>query len=82
MTDVVIPSDLWDAHIEGAITTWYVDNGDVVAEGDLLTEIMVEKVQYEVEAPAAGVIALRAAENDVVKAGDIIATISAADSAP
>ena len=77
MIDVVIPSDLWEAHIEGAITTWYVDSGDSVAEGDLLTEIMVEKVQYEVEAPAAGTITLRVEENGLVRAGDIIATISA-----
>ncbi len=76
MVDVVIPSEQWGEHIEGSITNWYFDNGDVVAKGDLLTEIMVEKVQYEVEAPAAGVITLRIGENEIVKAGDVVATIA------
>lgn len=75
MVDVSISADLLEERIEGSITSWYFDNGDTVAKGDLLTEIMVEKVQYEVEAPAAGTITLLAAEEDVVKAGDIIATI-------
>jgi len=60
---------------EGVLATWFVADGDRVAEGDLIAEVAVDKVDVEVPAPAAGTIRLLAAEGDVVKQGTLVARI-------
>lgn len=42
---------------EGRVVAWRVKEGDHVARGQILLEIESEKVAYEVEAPADGVVA-------------------------
>ena len=42
---------------EGTIQQWFKSEGDAVAAGEPLYEVETEKVLYEVEAPAAGVVA-------------------------
>lgn len=73
--DVVVPADLWDEDKEGVITTWLADDGAVVDVDGLIAEVMVEKIQYEIRAPAAGVIALVKQVDDVIAKGDVIARI-------
>lgn len=76
MTEVVFPplsKDRPDA--EGVVTTWFVQEGQLVAEGELLAEVQVDKVSMEVPSPQAGVVHLLAAEDDVVTQGSVIATI-------
>ena len=76
MTDVLFPvlsEDRPDA--EGVLATWFVDDGATVAEGQLLGEVQVDKVDAEVSAPAAGTIALLIAEDEAVKQGAPIARI-------
>lgn len=75
MFEVKIAEDLWDTPIEGAITTWYVEDGDRVAQGDLLADVMVEKAQFEIEAPVAGRVQRRVGIDGVVTAGDVVAVI-------
>lgn len=53
-TAISVPDDLWEGDNEGVITAWLVDDGSRVSQGDLIAEVMVEKAQYEIEAPAAG----------------------------
>jgi 2-oxoglutarate dehydrogenase E2 component (dihydrolipoamide succinyltransferase) len=58
---------------EGTITVWQVAVGDAVAEGDVLCEIATDKVDMEVESPAAGVVtAIFAAADAVVPVGEAI----------
>ena len=72
MVGVTIPTNLWEEDTEAVITTWLVSDGGAVSEGQLIAEIMVEKVQHEVRAPASGTIKItQPAEAVVPKGGEI-----------
>lgn len=76
-TEVIIPIDLWEDDEEGVITSWLVSDGSQVKADALLVEVMVAKAQFEITAPASGVISIRKAEDEMVSKGDTIAVISA-----
>ncbi len=76
MVGVKIPTDLWDEDTEAVITTWLVSDGGQVNEGQLIAEIMVEKVQHEVRAPASGTIKITQGAEAVVAKGGEIGTIT------
>ena len=77
MTEVPFPQlSEEDPDAEGVLATWFVDDGATVSGGDLIAEVMVGKVTGEVHAPADGAIHLKAHEDDVVRQGTVIATIS------
>ena len=75
MTDVLVPTDLWDGNLEGAVTVWFVEQGDHVSEGDVLCEMAVEKSAFEITAPATGKITLLVAPEAPVRGGTVIAQI-------
>lgn len=75
-TAVTIPTDLWEEDSEAVITSWLVSDGGTVSEGQLIAEIMVEKVQHEVRAPASGKISIGQQAEAVVSKGAEIATIA------
>jgi len=61
---------------EGTIVRWLKDEGAAVQKGDPICEVMTEKVNMEVEAPASGVLGgIRAKPGDVVPATRVIAYI-------
>ena len=60
---------------EGVVSTWFVTEGQTVSEGQLLSEVQVDKVSVEVPAPVGGVIHLLVAEDAAVNQGSAIATI-------
>lgn len=60
---------------EGVVGTWFVREGQAVAEGQVIAEVQVEKVAQDVLAPAAGTVHLLVAEEQPVRQGDLIATI-------
>lgn len=76
MTTVVqIPEGLWSDGEPGVIATWLYDDGDQVDVEVTIAEIMIEKTQIEIPAPASGQLRiLRAAEQEVF-CGDIIGEI-------
>lgn len=77
MTDIVFPAMSQDkADAEGVVATWFVADGETVAEGQLVAEVAMDKVDMEVTAPVAGVITLAAAEGDAVRQGGVIASIT------
>lgn len=77
MTDVPFPEvSQRDPDAEGVLATWFVADGERVAEGDLLAEVAVDKVAMEILSPAAGVIHLLATEGDVVRQGVAVARLS------
>lgn len=75
--DVRVPADLWEGDGEGVLTAWLFDDGATVAKGALLAEVMSDKTQHELEAPAAGTLRIQKAVDDVVHKGDVIGTIDA-----
>lgn len=61
---------------EGVIVEWMVEEGYSVTEGQPLVIIETEKVETELESPAAGtIVELSFGEGDEVPVGDIIAYI-------
>lgn len=76
--EVKMPDFGGDAQ-EATIVAWHKQPGDKVASGELLVEVMTDKVNVEVEAPAAGVIAeILHAADETVATGVVIARIDAA----
>lgn len=60
---------------EGVVATWFVADGEPVAQGQLIAEVAMDKVDLEVTAPAAGTITLVVAEGGAVRQGEVIARI-------
>lgn len=76
MTDVRFPQlSQEQPDAEGVLATWFVGDGDQVTSGQLLGEVMVEKVSGEVLAPAAGRVRLLVAEDQTARQGVVIARV-------
>ncbi|UCE30278.1 MAG: lipoyl domain-containing protein [Burkholderiales bacterium] len=73
--DVPMPDFGGDAK-EGTIVAWHKQPGERVAAGELLLEVMTDKVNVEIEAPVAGTVAeILCAPDDVIPVGQTIARI-------
>jgi pyruvate/2-oxoglutarate dehydrogenase complex dihydrolipoamide acyltransferase (E2) component len=57
------------------LATWFVSDGDQVAGGQLLGEVMVEKVSGEVIAPTSGRVRLLVSEDQTARQGEVIARV-------
>ena len=76
MTDVRFPQlSQEQPDAEGVLATWFIRDGDQVASGQLLGEVMVEKVSGDVVAPAAGRVRLLVAEDQTIRQGAVIAQV-------
>ena len=75
-TDITIPNDLWEGDEECVITAWLASDGGQVKEGALIAEIMTAKVQYEITAPAGGILSIKKGQDAVAAKGDVIGTVS------
>ncbi|MGH3119463.1 MAG: biotin/lipoyl-containing protein [Streptosporangiaceae bacterium] len=64
-----------DPAAEGVLATWFVSDGEQVANGQLLGEVMVDKVSGEVVAPVAGHVRLLVTEEQAARQGDVIARV-------
>jgi pyruvate/2-oxoglutarate dehydrogenase complex dihydrolipoamide acyltransferase (E2) component len=73
--DVKMPDFGGDAK-EGTIVAWHKQPGEAVAAGELLVEVMTDKVNVEIEAPSAGTLGeVLFQPDDVVPVGETIARI-------
>ena len=64
---------------EVTVVTWLKGVGDVVAKGDVIAEVMTDKVNIDVEAPVDGVLAeVLAQAGDVVEIDRVLGSIEAA----
>ena len=83
MAEFKLP-DLGEGLAEAEIDRWLVKEGDVVAEDDLLVEVITDKATAEIPSPFAGrVTKIHAAEGEVVPVGTVIITIgSEVEAAP
>lgn len=76
MTEVPFPSLSVDKpEAEGVLATWFVREGEPVAAGQVVAEVMVDKVSAEVSAPVSGVIHLLVEEEAAVVQGAALARI-------
>ena len=75
-TDVILPK--WGLTMEdGTVVAWYVDEGDHVVAGEIIAEVETEKVENELEAPCAGVVArILVDEDETVDVGAVLAVIA------
>lgn len=60
---------------EGVLSSWFVDDGQHVDEGQTLAEVQVDKVAADVPAPVSGTVHLLVEEEEVVTQGRPIARI-------
>ncbi len=75
MIEVRMPN-LGEGVTEGTIVRWLKAEGDAVGEGEILAEIMTDKVNVEFESPATGIVRkLHFAEEAIVKVGTVIALV-------
>jgi pyruvate/2-oxoglutarate dehydrogenase complex dihydrolipoamide acyltransferase (E2) component len=70
-----VPADLWEEDTEAALSAWLYADGDAVHEGDVICELMVEKVTFEVAAPVSGKLRIIVPKEATVARGDLVATI-------
>jgi pyruvate/2-oxoglutarate dehydrogenase complex dihydrolipoamide acyltransferase (E2) component len=54
---------------EGVLVTWLYDDGAHVREGEPIAEIMIEKAQLEVVAPASGTLRILVPRESVIRPG-------------
>ena len=65
---------------EGTITQWFKSEGEAVAKGEALYEVMTDKVNMEVEAAEAGVLRkILAPVDEIVPVGNAVAILGTAD---
>ena len=76
--DIVVPRDMWGETLEGVVVTWVYEDGAMVGEGQPIAEVMVEKAQFEVVAPASGKLKILAAPESVIGRDHAIGRIEAA----
>lgn len=77
VVQVTVP-DVWgdDKSKEGVVVNWFFDTGAKVKEGDVVAEGMVEKVNFEIQAPASGVLRVLAPVNTPILPGAVLAEIA------
>lgn len=74
-TEVRIPK-LGVAMTEGMLVEWLVSNGDAVSPGTPLYRLETDKVENEIEAPAAGTVRILAEPgSDPLPVGTLVAEI-------
>lgn len=69
---------MWGETLEGVVVTWIYQNGANVVEGRPIAEIMVEKAQVELVAPASGRLTILAAPETVIGRDQVVGRIETA----
>lgn len=72
--EVKIPA-LGESISSGILTTWHVNDGDFVEEGQTIYELETDKITQEGAAESTGSISLKAAEGEEVEIGAVVAII-------
>ncbi len=76
-TDIVVPLSMWEQDDkQGSIVVWLYPEGAQVKAGDVIAEILVEKVTFELEAPASGVLHISTPVEVTLDKGDVVGTIT------
>lgn len=73
--NILLPA-MGEGIIEATINKWLVSPGTAVSEDDPLVEVATDKVDSEIPAPAAGIIAeILGREGEIMKVGDVLAVL-------
>lgn len=72
---ITFPTMSKDEDAEGVLATWFVRTGETVRSGQVIAEVMVDKVSMDVEAPTSGTVTCLVEEEDAVRQGQEIARI-------
>ncbi len=72
---IVFPAISKDEDAEGVLATWFVRTGETVRAGQVIAEVMVDKVSLDVEAPIDGTVTCLVEEEAAVAQGGEIARI-------
>ncbi|MEQ9661886.1 MAG: lipoyl domain-containing protein [Parasphingopyxis sp.] len=72
---MLVPEGLWEDEAEAVVSAWLYDDGDNITEGRVICELMVEKVSFDIEAPATGTLKIAAVKETTVGPGDLLAHI-------
>ena len=68
---------VWEGDDESLLSQWFFEDGSDVEKGDVLCELMQEKVAVEVEAPVSGKLNIIISEPDSeIAPGTLIGEIS------
>ncbi len=79
---IVVP-ELGESVVEATVAEWLKKEGDQVAAGEALVKLETDKVDLEVAAERAGVLAhIEQAAGTDVKVGDVLATLEEAGAGP
>src|SRR5262245_37030319 len=74
-TNIVVP-ELGESVVEARVAKWLKKQGDAVNAGDPLVELETEKIDLEVSADRAGVLAnIKHQEGADVKVGEVLAVL-------
>src|SRR5215212_9016101 len=74
-TNILVP-ELGESVVEARVAKWLKKQGDQVAAGDPLVELETEKIDLEVSADRAGVLAnIKHQEGADVKVGEVLAIL-------
>ena len=76
ITDILVPQEMWGDSLEGVVLTWIYKDGATVAKGQPIAEVMVEKAQLEVVAPASGRLTILAAPETVIGRDFVVGRIA------
>lgn len=49
---------IWQGEDVAVLSQWFFDDGDMVAQGDVICELMQEKTVLEVDAPVTGKLSI------------------------
>jgi 2-oxoglutarate dehydrogenase E2 component (dihydrolipoamide succinyltransferase) len=83
MTSKIIVPQMGESVVEATVGEWLVQVGDAVQVGDPLVSLETDKVDVEVGAEAAGVVArIDRQPGDDVRVGDVLGAIEANGAAP
>jgi len=72
---VAFPHLSKDEKAEGVLATWFVKTGESVKAKQVIAEVMVDKVSFDVEAPTDGTVTLLVEEEVSIRQGAAIARI-------
>jgi len=75
--EVILPK--WGLTMEdGSVSEWRKQEGDAVAEDEIIADVETDKITNELPAPASGIIArILVAAGETVEVGTVLALIAA-----
>lgn len=75
--EVILPK--WGLTMEeGTVSEWRKQEGDAVAEDEIIADVETDKITNELPAPASGIIAkILVAAGETVEVGTVLAVIAA-----